>query len=276
MNRQPIIIGGIFLFALGFVCSWMVFGSNDRIEKSDSFDSSQEPQNSVPQRKVLSAQSNQASSNEGRARTDDNGDTGGDSVEYFSDGSVKLPAKLLNRLRLGLVRSDLTIDRKEMALFGFTENQCDDLEVALKDLQSESLLEESKDAKVVRNSEDEVIIEIGGSAKNSEKLNAQVQERLSEIDPEKAGFLEATLGNTISNITADFGRRDRLVRLGKGSGGEEVFEVLYFDEGSKKALDAHEQSSFEMYRKVAITHRKYRSDELPDRLRFLFDDEKDR
>lgn len=90
--------------------------------------------------------------------------------------------------------------------------------------------------------------------------------RLSKRVP----WSNSVLANTLSHITGDYGKQNRVIRFGSDSSGQEVFEVLGFGEGSKAALEANGRSDFEMDRRVAFYHRKYRADTLPERMRLLF------
>jgi hypothetical protein len=196
---------------------------------------------------------------------------GSDQVEFHQDGSIRLPENLLNRLMLGFVRSDLTVDCKSMKMFGFTEDECLALESALREIQAASLSAEAKNARLMTSSDDEVIYDISGSDEHSSALEDLVDRSLGRVsNQERSNFLRKVLANTLSHITGDYGKQDRVIRFGSDSSGQEIFEVLGFGEGSKAALEANGRPDFEMYRRVAFYHRKYRADTLPERMRLLF------
>jgi hypothetical protein len=183
---------------------------------------------------------------------------------------VLIDRSLAQRLPGYLLKADLTVDLAEMEKFGFSHEQSDQFKEIVDDLIYCALDEEKERRIILSEGDAEVTLIIPMNEARANALRHETQKRLDQIQS-PGGLRLSDIGmSVLSDVTGDFGGRDRLIQFREEQGGNSVFEILELTPDVIKALDPAKTPFSEYQRAAWKTVRLDGSGELPDRLRHLF------
>lgn len=245
---------------LGLLLGFFLFEGKSEGNGSSSVEDSKRPSGMG-----VSNSGRQSSSGSGRQRGG-SGEDGNVSDLIFIDRSLasRIPAFFLN--------PELSINWDEIEMFGFTVEQAAKLEEIVFDLLYRSVKRETESSRVILQSENELIMEVPSDQSGAQNLKGEIVQKLERIVSSNGLNMSDLALESMSDLSSDFGARDRVIRYGEDELGKPVFEVFEFTKESMAALK-DSRSFLSDYRRAAWKTQRFSGRKIPKSLEHLLTDE---
>jgi hypothetical protein len=192
-------------------------------------------------------------------KTTDAGD-----LTFLSNGNVVVPADLAERIRIRAMDTEGNVNAEELALIGLAAEKSRKLQDVLDGLKKWELERESRLAKIIRKNEKEVVIGIPGEGVD-QRQKQEFDDSINEIFGPTRPFVEGALSH-VAALTGDWGTAEMVVTARPISDGYTEYKLFVYESSRPPSLNEGADLSV-----GALSIHSFRTKEIPERLRHLFD-----